>query len=100
MTRKFARVKGVAHSFVPDIPDVSLCGALKSSRAKSYDEPPKGAKKCKECEKLWKKAERDNAVVIEMRPGDRVVLRSGAEFVVEEVDEKSIYCRKQQKEKA
>lgn len=100
MTRNFARVKGVLHSFfVPDVPDVSLCGAKRSSRTKLYDEAPKGVKKCKECEKLWKKAERDNAVVIEMQPGDRVILKSGAEYVVEEVDEKSIYCRKP-KEKA
>jgi len=100
MTRKFARVKGVLHSFfAPEVPDVALCGATRSSRTKLYDEPPKGVKKCNECEKLWKKAERDKAVVIEMQPGDRVILRSGAGYVVEEVDEKTIYCRKP-KEKA
>ena len=97
MKRSFARVKGVAHSFFEDVPDVSLCGAKRSSRTKLYDEVPRGTKKCDKCEKLWKKAEKDRAVVIEMQEGDRIILKSGVEYIVEEVDAKNIYCRKVRK---
>jgi len=94
MKRQFARVKGVLHSFVKESPDVSLCGAERSKRTKLYNEAPKKTKKCNDCEELWKEVERKKAVEIELRPGDRVVLKSGFTYEVEEVDETSIYCRR------
>ena len=94
MKRQFARVKGLLHIFFVDVPDVAMCGAQRGKRTKLYDEPPKKTKACKKCEELWRQAEKDRAVVVDVQPGDRIILKSGAEYVVEEVDAKNIYCRK------
>ena len=94
MVRKFARVKDVVHSFIPDVPDVSLCGAKKSKRAKFYDEPPSRTRDCKECEELWEEAKKKGAVLMEVQVGDIWELKSGARYIVEAVDENNYYCRK------
>ena len=94
MVRKFARVKDVVHSFIPDVPDVALCGEQKSKRSKFYDMPPSRTRDCPECELRWEEAKKTGAILMEVQVGDIWRLKSGAEYIVEAMDDNNYYCRK------
>ena len=84
--RKFARVKGESHSFVKTT-KTALCGVEKAKKTKLYVKAQ--TKKCPKCEQLWSSA----AVDMEVEVGD-VWMHKGIEYIVIEIDETTIYCKK------